>query len=152
MNKTTNTLERILKETKPSQIDEYLKVHEQDLLPDNKPFAQYMRLCIKEKGMQQQEVFIRADMSEGYGYKIISEEKHTRQRDTILRLCIGARFSLEETQRALKIYGMAPLYSRVRRDALLINVISNGNYDISEINEILVKHQLSVLKGTENEE
>ena len=65
-----------------------------------------------------------ADIPERYGYKLISEEKRTKQRDIILRLCYAAHFTLEETQKALKMYDMPMLYSKVKRDALLMIVFN----------------------------
>ena len=58
----------------------------------------------------------------------------------ILRLCLGAKLTLEETQRALKIYGMSPLYSRLPRDAVIIVAIESGIYEISQLNQLLAEH------------
>ena len=110
-----------------------------------------MRSTVREKGLRFQEVFLRADVSEGYGYKLISGEKHTRQRDTILKLCLGAGFTLDETQRALKIYGMSPLYARFPRDAVLISAISAGKHDLAEINHLLKQNRQSLLHGSEEQ-
>ena len=150
MEKTTNTLNNVLKRTKPDQVDAFLENHKGELITGEKPFAQYMRMCIRERGMQQQEVFIRADLSEGYGYKIISEEKHTNQRDTILRLCLGANLTLEETQRALKIYGMSPLYSRIPREAVIMVALNNGITNIADVNAMLKQSNMTPLKGAES--
>lgn len=149
MEKTTGTLTAILRKANPEQLDTFFEENKEELLSGERPFAQYMRTCIREKGMRQQEVFIRADLAEGYGYKIISEEKHTHQRDTILRLCLGARFSLNETQRALRIYGMSPLYARIPRDAVLMAAFSNGIMELADVNELLLKSRVDPLKGTE---
>ncbi|MBQ2641864.1 MAG: hypothetical protein IJG15_07705 [Lachnospiraceae bacterium] len=137
MKKTTNTLTNILKKTKPEHLDTYFKNNAEEVLEQDNPFAAYMRSTVREKGLRFQEVFLRADVSEGYGYKLISGEKHTRQRDTILKLCLGAGFTLDETQRALKIYGMSPLYARFPRDAVLISAISSGTREPAEINRLL---------------
>ena len=137
MKKTTNTLTNILKKTKPEHLDTYFKNNAEEVLEQDNPFAAYMRSTVREKGLRFQEVFLRADVSEGYGYKLISGEKHTRQRDTILKLCLGAGFTLDETQRALKIYGMSPLYARFPRDAVLISAISAGTREPAEINRLL---------------
>ena len=137
MEKTTNTLTNILKKTKPEHLDTYFKNNAEEVLEQDNPFAAYMRSTVREKGLRFQEVFLRADVSEGYGYKLISGEKHTRQRDTILKLCLGAGFTLDETQRALKIYGMSPLYARFPRDAVLISAISSGTREPAEINRLL---------------
>ena len=82
-------------------------------------------------------MFLAADLSENYGYKLIAEEKHTQKRDTILRLCMAARFRLEEVQEALILYGMAPLYGRLTRDAVLTVAIQNGIYDLCAVNRLL---------------
>lgn len=149
MKKTTNTLTNILKKTKPDHLEAYFENNAEDVLDQENPFSAYMRACVREKGIRFQEVFLRADLSEGYGYKLISGEKHTRQRDTILKLCLGAGFTLEEIQRALKIYGMSPLYARLPRDAVLISAIGAGIYEIAEINRVLAQNRQPLLKGTE---
>ena len=101
------------------------------------PFADYVRRKLREKGLLQQNVFLAADLSENYGYKLIAEEKHTRNRDSILRLCLAARFRTEEVQEALILYGMAPLYGRFTRDAVLLAAISHGIRDLEALNSLL---------------
>ena len=149
MKKTTNTLTSILKKTKPENLEAFFEKNAEDVLEQENAFASYMRGCVREKGLRFQEIFLRADISEGYGYKLISGEKHTRQRDTKHKQCLGAGFSLEETQRALKIYGMSPLYARFPRDAVLISAISAGKYEIPQINSLLLRNGQPALKGSE---
>ena len=121
----------------PDELADFLKQHKVDLITSPHPFADYMRTKFREKGILQQSVFLAADLSENYGYKLIAEEKHTRQRDTILRLCMAARFRLEEVQEALILYGMAPLHGRFRRDAVLTVAVQNEIYDLCEANRLL---------------
>ena len=120
-----------------SGIAAFLKQHKEDLITSRRPFADYMRRKFKEKGLLRQNVFLAADLSENYGYKLIAEEKHTRQRDTILRLCLAAGFRLEEVQEALILYGMAPLYGRFPRDAVLTVAVQNGICELREVNRLL---------------
>ena len=120
-----------------SELPDFLEQHREDLITSPHPFADYMRTKFREKGILRQNVFLAADLSENYGYKLIAEEKHTRQRDTILRLCMAARFRLEEVQEALILYGMAPLYGRLTRDAVLTVAIQNGIYDLCAGNRLL---------------
>ena len=120
-----------------SELSDFLEQHRGDLITSPHPFADYMRMKFREKGVLQQNVFLAADLSENYGYKLIAEEKHTRQRDTILRLCLAARFRLEEVQEALILYGMAPLHGRFPRDAVLTVAVQNGIYDLCEVNRLL---------------
>ena len=101
----------------PNELSDFMDRHKEELITSPRPFADYMRMKFWEKGVLQQNVFLAADLSENYGYKLIAEEKHTRQRDTILRLCLAARFRPEEVQEALILCGMAPLHGRFPRDA-----------------------------------
>ena len=94
---------------RPEELPLFLREHMADLMTGPRPFAEYMRAKFRDKGVLQQNVFLAADISEYYGYKLIAEEKHTVRRDVILRICLAARFNLEETQQALILYGMAPL-------------------------------------------
>ena len=121
----------------PNALADFLEQHKEDLITSLRPFTDYMRMKFREKGILQQNVFLAADLSENYGYKLIAEEKHTRQRDTILRLCLAARFLLEEVQEALILYGMAPLHGRFPRDAVLTVAVQNGIYDLCAVNRLL---------------
>ena len=122
---------------RPEELPDFLAENRDALITEERPFAAYMRTKFKEKGVLQQDVFLAADLSENYGYKLIAEEKHTRQRDTILRLCLAARFRLEEVQEALIRYGLAPLHGRLARDAVLTVAAQNGIYDLCEVNRLL---------------
>ncbi len=97
-----------------------------------------MREKIGEKNISQQQVFRAIDISDKYGYKLISGEKHTRQRDVILKLCIAARLNIAETNEALILYGMAPLYSESSRDITIMTAMANGVREISDMNKILL--------------
>ncbi|MBQ9250466.1 MAG: hypothetical protein IJ179_08900 [Oscillospiraceae bacterium] len=134
---TSKRINEELWSVRPDELAGFFDAHREELITSLHPFADYMRRKIKEKGVLQQNVFLAADLSENYGYKLIAEEKHTRQRDTILRLCLAARFRPEEVQEALILYGMAPLHGRFPRDAVLIVAIQNGVYDMREVNALL---------------
>ena len=85
------------------------------MLPAGDAFSSYFRETLKRHGKAQNDTFVGADIPECYGYKLVSGEKKTRKCDLILRLCLAGSFSLEETNRALKMYGFSPLYARDRR-------------------------------------
>ena len=121
----------------PGALPVFLEQHLKDMITGRRPFADYMRMKLREKGVLQHNVFLAADLSENYGYKLIAEEKHTRKRDTILRLCLAARLSLEEVQEALILYGMAPLHGRSPRDAALTVAVQNGICDLTAVNRLL---------------
>ena len=104
-----------------------------------------MRKRIRDKNLKQQDVFIASDIPERYGYKLIAEDKHTINRDIIIRLCLGAQFSLKEVQRALKLYGMSPLYARIPRDAVLIIAFNSRLYEMAEVDSLLEQHNMEPL-------
>ena len=123
----------------PKALSAFLEEFRGELLPAERPFAAYMRAKCKEKGILQQTIFLAADLSENYGYKLIAEEKHTANRDVILRICLAAHFDLEETQEALILYGMAPLYERLARDLIFLVAIRNRLWDIHQVNDLLIR-------------
>lgn len=132
------------------ELGSFLELNEGEMITEVRPFAAYMRCKLREKGLLQQNVFLAADLSEGFGYKLIAEEKRTRQRDVILRLCLAAQFRPEEVQEALLRYGMAPLWRRFPRDAVLLAAFGSGVYDLQTVNELLEQHgQPPLLKGYE---
>lgn len=127
----------VLAATSLDMLPDFFKEQADCLFTGSRPFAAYMRAKFKEKGVLQQNVFLAADISENYGYKLISEEKHTVQRDVIIRICLAAQFSLDETQVALILYGMAPLYIRIPRDVVFLSAINHRLYDVHQVNDIL---------------
>ena len=132
------------------ELGSFLERNEGEMITEARPFAAYMRRKLREKGLLQQDVFLASDLSEGFGYKLISEEKRTRQRDVILRLCLAAQFRPEEVQEALLRYGMAPLWWRFPRDAVLLAAFGSGVYDLQKVNALLEQHgQPPLLKGYE---
>lgn len=139
----TSDLEKVLKSTHPDDIDSYFEKEEPSFYTGNS-FRDYIKDSIKGKKTLH-EVFYEADVNEGYGYKIISGEKHTNKRDIIIRICAAANLCFEETQTALKLYGMSPLYAKIKRDALLISAI-NEKLSISQINRILEKNGFNCLE------
>lgn len=146
--KSTEELENILGATHMKDIDRFLAENEESILSSDRPFSDYLRAKIKEKGLLQQEVFLDADIPERYGYKLLTEEKHTRQRDIIIRLCYAAHLTLEETQTALKYYRMPELYAKVPRDALIMIALNERPGSILEVNSFLKKNGMEVLRSS----
>ena len=147
-NKNTQELENILLGTHPRDFEKFYNENKKDMVDENQEFFSYVRELLAEKNIKQQEVFLRADISERYGYKILSGEKHTKQRDTILRICYAAEFTLEETQKALKKYGMPQLYAKIPREALLMAIFNKRVGTIIDVNEILKNNKQEVLRSS----
>ena len=126
----------------PVLLPAFLEKHKEVMDGREQLFPEYMRMKFREKGILQQNVFLAADLPERYGYKLISGQKHTRQRDVILRICLAAKFDLGEVQKALNYYGMAPLHSRVPRDVVFIVAFQHRIYDIHEVDTMLRENEL----------
>ena len=146
--KSTTELEKILGQTATSEIGAYLSGNAQSLLQAERPFSAYLHQMLKKYGKTQQEVFLQADLPMRFGYKLLSEEKHTRQRDFILRICYAVGMTLEETQKALTLYGMAALYPRIPRDAVLMIAFNQHKGNLADVNALLAAHQLPALKAS----
>ncbi|MBR0434578.1 MAG: hypothetical protein IJK13_01060 [Lachnospiraceae bacterium] len=150
--KSTKELVGILGKTHLSDFDNYCSSNKDSMNEDIDSFCVYMKELFKQKHITQQEVFIRADITERYGYKLLSGEKYTRQRDVILRLCYAAGLSLEETQRALKKYRLPELYAKIPRDALLMIIFNDRPGDIIDVNELLKANGMDSLRTSGKQE
>lgn len=135
--KPTNELDEMLGKMKPGELSGFYKENSKYLANDKKAFYYYFKDVIESKNIFLKDVYSFAGVTESWGGKIITMEKHTKNRDLILRLCVAGHFSLEEINRALKLYGMNSLYAKDKRDACLIVAINNRIYDLSELDELL---------------
>lgn len=148
--KNTDELEKVLQSTHIKDFDAYCRENAVGSVDGD--FTVYMKNIFNEKKLTQQLVFLRADVPERYGYKLLSGEKRTRQRDIILRICYAAEMSLAQTQQALKKYEMPELYAKLPRDALLMIIFNERPGDVLEVNEILKEHGMEALRtsGVQN--
>lgn len=145
-NRTTEKLMAVLKRIKVEDTDKFFEDNKDNFIFENKiVFRDYMRKVIREKHKTQQEVFLSAGIPNRYGYKLISGERHTLQRDVVIRMCIGAGLNLQETQKALELYQMPKLYPKFLRDAVIMIAINNRVKSVSDINCLLEKHGVDLL-------
>ena len=144
--KDTNELERTLGKTHLSDYDSYVQDNKDSIISESNSFSIYVKELLSEKGLTQQAVFLDADIPERYGYKLLSGEKHTKQRDVILRICYAGGFTLQEAQRALRKYGMAELYAKDGRDALIMIAFNERPGSVLKLNAILKDHGFQPLR------
>lgn len=144
--KNTKELEKVLTSTHLSEFNEYCTNNKDSILSEQSSFNVYMKELFAKKGITQQMVYLRADIPERYGYKLLSGEKHTKQRDVILRICYAAGLSLEETQRALRKYGMPELYAKIPRDAFLMIIFNERPGDILDVNALLKENGMDTMR------
>lgn len=87
-------------------------------------FAEQLQVLFQKSGLTKAALAKRAGTSEIYLYQIFSGDR-TPSRDRTLCLCFGLGASLEEAQNLLKHSGMAELYVRDRRDAIIMFGLAN---------------------------
>ena len=150
--KPTNELDEMLGNMKPLELSGFFKDNSKYLADEKKAFYYYFKDVIEAKNIFLKDVYSFAGVSESWGSKIVTMERHTKSRDVIIRLCIAGRFSLEEMNRALKLYGMNPLYAKDKRDACLIVAINNRIYGLAEIDELLIRQGFCKLSADNKED
>lgn len=148
----TKELEDILLSKKMTSSSKMLKDNEEYLIEEEKKFSYYIKDLIKEKGLTIKDVIYNSGESENYGRKIISQEKITKDRNLILKICIAAKLNLKETNRALRLYGMKGLYAKDKRDAAIMIEINKGNRTVEDIDAALIENDLEILSKIKKED
>ena len=151
LEKPTNELDEMLGSMKPGDLSFFYKDNSKYMADEKKAFYYYFKDVIESKNIFLKDVYSFAGVSESWGGKIVTMERHTKSRDLIIRLCVAGHFSLEELNRALKLYGMNPLYAKDKRDACLIVAINNRIYDLAELDELLENQGFTKLTADEKE-
>lgn len=146
MEKSTDDLMNTLNRAGASDVQTYLAEHFSEGQPD---FVGYMDELLAQKHLKRQDVLLRANLPYKYGYKLLSGEAHTTNRDKIIRICLAMELTLKQTQRVLKLYGMNELYPKKKRDVILIVALGKKQYDISLIDEELLSLGLQPLVGND---
>lgn len=137
---TTRTLSKALEKIQKSEeADQFIQKHGQS---DFVYFYEYLNWIIAQKNLTTAEVITRSGINKNYVYNILNGDKRKPGRDKILALCIGAQMSYSETQRALEIGNVAPLYPKDERDVRIAVAINNGTGDVTKINLILDEYGL----------
>ncbi len=145
--KLTDELNNILQNTHPDQLDSYLKENRHYMADEKKGFYYYMKDVLSDKRIKLKDVYSFAGVDESYGSKILTMEKHTTNRDLIITFCVAGHFTLQETNRALKLYGMSELYAKEPRDACLIVAINNRIYRLFDIDDLLTENGFKILSA-----
>ncbi len=149
LEKKTEELNAILENTSPKELGAYLKDNRDYLATSDRPFYNYFSEVVDAKGIKLKDVYSFAGTSESYGGQIVRMEKRTANRDLIIRFCVAGHFTVTETNRALKLYGMSELYSKDPRDACITVAVHNRKYDLGEIDDILEAQGFEKLSAEE---
>lgn len=109
----------------------------------SEPLSAYLQQLLREKNVPKAEVIRRAEMNEICGYQIFSGRR-LPSRDKVIALGLGFPLDLDGMQQLLKYAGMAPLYPKNKRDALIIFGICHAK-TVVEINNGLFAQNMETL-------
>jgi len=137
--KNTDDLQRELSAT--SCLSSFLCVNREEFISES--FASMLQDMFRDSGMSKAALAKKAGTSEVYLYQIFSGER-TPSRDRTICLCYGLSASLEKTQELLRRNGLAQLYVKNRRDAIIIYGLEH-KMELDEINDRLFAEEEATL-------
>lgn len=124
-----------------ANLSRFLSANQEQFIIED--FAGMLQELFQRSGLTKAALAKRAGTSEVYLYQIFSGER-TPSRDRTICLCYGLSATLEETQKLLKRSGLAQLYVKNRRDAIIIYGLSRG-MELAEINDRLFAEEEATL-------
>ena len=137
--KNTDTLQQELMST--NNLDRFLT--ENDASFRDVPLQEAIQCIFDEKGMSKAQLAKQSGISEVYLHQLFSGRRFP-SRSRLLCLCFGLGATVDEAQSLLQQARHAPLYSRDRRDAIIIFALSHY-MTLFEVNDKLFTENLDTL-------
>ena len=137
--KNTDTLQQELMST--NNLDRFLT--ENDASFRDVPLQEAIQRIFDEKCMSKAQLAKQSGISEVYLHQLFSGRRFP-SRSRLLCLCFGLGATVDEAQSLLQQARHAPLYSRDRRDAIIIFALSH-HMTLFEVNDKLFTENLDTL-------
>lgn len=137
--KNTDTLQQELMST--NNLDRFLT--ENDASFRDVPLQEAIQCIFDEKGMSKAQLAKQSGISEVYLHQLFSGRRFP-SRSRLLCLCFGLGATVDEAQSLLQQARHAPLYSRDRRDAIIIFALSH-HMTLFDVNDKLFTENLDTL-------
>lgn len=137
--KNTDTLQQELMST--NNLDRFLT--ENNASFRDVPLQEAIQRIFDEKGMSKAQLAKQSGISEVYLHQLFSGRRFP-SRSRLLCLCFGLGATVDEAQSLLQQARHAPLYSRDRRDAIIIFALSH-HMTLFEANDKLFTENLDTL-------
>lgn len=137
--KNTDDLQSEL--TAAPNLSSFLSANREQFVDED--FAGMIQDLFRRSGLSKAALAKKAGISEVYLYQIFSGER-TPSRDRAICLCFGLSATLEETQEILKRNGLAQLYVKNRRDAIIVYGLTH-DMELTEINDRLFAEEEATL-------
>ena len=97
-------------------LNQFLSQNQKQFVNPN--VAELLNRLFERKNISKASLAKQAGMSEIYLHQIFAGRRNP-SRNRLLCLCFGLDASVEETQELLKLCGMAQLYPKLKRDAII---------------------------------
>ena len=137
--KNTDTLQQELMST--NNLDRFLTENNASIR--DIPLQEAIQRSFDEKGMSKAQLAKQSGISEVYLHQLFSGRRFP-SRSRLLCLCFGLGATVDEAQSLLQQARHAPLYSRDRRDAIIIFALSH-HMTLFEVNDKLFTENLDTL-------
>lgn len=105
--------------------------------------TEHLEKLLNEKGMKRSDVILKANLDRTFGYQIFDGRK-SPSRDKVLQLAFGFGLDYPETCELLRIARKPALYSRLKREAVIIYCIGH-HMSVMETQYMLMEAGLSLL-------
>lgn len=139
--KSTEKLLNILNKAKnKSSLDKYISSNSEH---DTYELSEYILEISTSKGYSKSDIIRNSEIYRSYGYQILNGKK-SPSRDNLLKICIGNKFNLEQTNRTLTLAKLGVLYAKDPRDSIFIYALNN-KLNIINVNIILSDHNFKLL-------
>ena len=139
MKKSTDELQKELSSI--PNLTRFLTANQEQFVDES--FVEMLTSLLERSGMSKSTLARRALTSEVYLYQILSGGR-MHSRDRTICLCLGLSATLDQTQELLKRSGMAQLYARNRRDAVVMYGLMH-HMELGEVNDRLFEENEATL-------
>lgn len=91
----------------------------------HRELSDYLNQLLEEKKLKRSQVVRMADLNDTFGYQIFTGARNP-SRNKVLQIAFAMALTPRETNRALEAAGVSTLYSKDRRDAIIIFCLDRG--------------------------
>ena len=135
--KTTSETDKFLETHSPEDLAAFLTG---DYMNEYKDITDYLNRYMASYSLEVSDVIKRSLLDRFYANQILNGTRKNPGRDKLIPLCLAMHMDLEETNRALKISKAGTLYSKDRRDAVIIMCINQKIFDVMKVNDLLFEN------------
>lgn len=125
-----------------AEYSEFLELGENSFVENN--LIEFWSNLKEKCDLQNSDIVNRADIGYTFFYDIINGKKKP-SREKLIRLFLAMKLTLEDAQKALKVYCYSELYARNKRDSMFIYAI-NHSMSVIQLGELLKENGEEELK------